>query len=70
MNTASKTLAVILAGLVLSTSLPASAQTTVTMWSRQGDSLPKLVEAFNAANFKDWGPGPTRNFRRSLPADS
>lgn len=41
-------LAAIAIGLVAGTA--AEAQTTVTMWSRQGDALPALVEAFNAGH--------------------
>jgi multiple sugar transport system substrate-binding protein len=41
-----------LAALVigLGTIMPAFAQETLTMWSRQGNALPELVEAFNASH--------------------
>ena len=50
MKLARNILAVSLAGLVLGTSLPVFAQTTLTMRARQGSALPALVAAFNAGH--------------------
>ena len=48
MKRALKTAVLAAMAIALISSTATQAQTTLTMWSRQGDALPALVEAFNA----------------------